>query len=238
MNSRPLICVLAAVGMLLPLNARAQSVPSIDGIWEPTLGAPAGHPPEADVSLTTEGRAEFERFSEENDPTLKCIMPGVPLGVYDPYPLEIIQQDHQIALLYEHFHMVRRIFMDGRQAPEDWWPSLVGFSVGRWEGDTLVVQTAKIDWPFFDDVGTPQSMDVDIVERFALSPDASPLDYEITDHRSGNLHGDHLAGRFLELGSGRGSQDLPVHALVLNVLSGAMNGKPKMRNIRGQSACQ
>ena len=94
--------------------------------------------------MTPEGRAEFERFSADRDPTLKCIMPGVPLGIHDPYPLEIVQQDHQIVFLHEHFHMVRRIFMDGREAPENWWPSLVGFSVGSWEGDTLVVKTTHM----------------------------------------------------------------------------------------------
>ena len=43
-------------------------------------------------------------------------MPGIPRGFTDPYPIEIIQQDHQIVILHEYYHQVRRIFMDGREA--------------------------------------------------------------------------------------------------------------------------
>ena len=185
MNSRPVTGVVAAVATGVALGAQAQSVPAIDGIWEPTRGAPAGHPPAAEVSLTAEGRAQFERFSEEIDPTLKCIMPGVPLGIHDPYPLEIIRQDHQIALLYEHFHMVRRIFMDGRQAPEDWWPSLVGFSVGRWEGNTLVVRTTHLAPNLTWHNGMPFSGDPDayVVERYRFDGDEFFLTAEVFDPR-------------------------------------------------------
>ena len=56
-------------------------------------------------------------------------------------------------------------------------PSHVGFSTGRWEDNTLVVTTTGIDEPFFDDVGTPQSEDVEIVERFELTETADRLDY-------------------------------------------------------------
>jgi len=185
MNSRLVTDVVAAVATGLALGAQAQSVPDIDGIWEPTRGAPAGHPPAADVSLTPEGRAEFERFSEENDPTLKCIMPGVPLGVHDPYPLEIIQQDHQIVLLHEHFHMVRRFFMDGREAPDDWWPSLVGFSVGHWEGNSLLVRTTHLAPNLTWHNGMPFSGDPEayVEERYRFDGDELFLTAEVFDPR-------------------------------------------------------
>ena len=56
----------------------------------------------------------------------------------------------------------------------------MGYSVGRWEGNTLIVETSRIDWPYFDGGGTPQSADVETVERFAVSQDQERLDYRIT----------------------------------------------------------
>ena len=134
--------------------------------------------------MTPAGRAQYESFSGEVDPTIRCIMPGVPLGVYDPYPLEIIQQDHQIVFLHEHFHMVRRIFIDGREPPSDWWPSLVGFSVGHWEGDTLVVRTTHMSpdnlmWHN----GMPFSGDEDsyMIERYDFNGDEVTMTAEVFD---------------------------------------------------------
>ena len=168
------------------LSGVAVAAPSIGGIWDPAQGPGSGHPQAGDVGLTPDGRAEFESFSEESDPTLKCIMPGVPLGILDPYPLEIIQQDHQIVFLHEHFHMVRRIFMDGRDAPTDWWPSLVGFSTGSWEGNTLVVKTTHMSpdnlmWhngmPFSGDTETY------VMERYDFDGDRFAVTAEVFDAR-------------------------------------------------------
>ena len=186
MKTRLSILVLSATAIYIQAVGTAAAAPTIGGIWEPTRGARVGHPPAADVRLTLEGRAEFESFSEERDPTLKCILPGVPLGIQDPYPLEIIQQDHQIVFLHEHFHMVRRIFVDGREPPENWWPSLVGFSVGSWEGNTLVVRTTHLSpenlmWhngmPFS---GDPETY---VIERYTFDGDEMTLTAEVFDPR-------------------------------------------------------
>ena len=58
--------------------------------------------------------------------------------------------------------------------------TLMGHSVGRWEGQTLVVETTKLNSPYFDAVGTPHSASSKIIERFTLSEDASRLDWEAT----------------------------------------------------------
>lgn len=74
---------------------------------------------------------------------------------------------------------------DPRYSPVRWagpqsaTPSRQGYSVGRWEGRTLVVETSRVNAPFLDGSGTPQSEDVEMVERFSLSEDESRLDYEI-----------------------------------------------------------
>ena len=66
------------------------------------------------------------------------------------------------------------------QIPEDAPSSPLGYSIGRWEGETLIVETAQIDFPYLDDAGTPMSADVEMAERFTLSENGTRLDYEVT----------------------------------------------------------
>ena len=170
-----------------------------------------------ELPYTEAAQAARERYDPVTDDTaLKCLQQGMPGIMDNPYPIEFVADGDDIELRVEEWSVVRTIHMAGYDDPESQVFTRQGYSVGRWEGDTLVVQTAKIDWPFFDDVGTPQSMDVDIVERFALSPDASRLDYEITVTDPATFTETISLDGLLELGSGRGSQDLPVHALVLS----------------------
>ena len=70
--------------------------------------------------------------------------------------------------------------MDPRTTPSPPAPSLLGFSAGRWDGETLVVTTNRLSWPYFDQLGIPQSEQSEIVERFTPMPDGSRLDYDLT----------------------------------------------------------
>ncbi len=115
----------------------------LEGIWLPTDPLNA-HPAEGEFEYTPAGQAAFDAFGAENDPSFRCQMPGVPRGIVDPYPLEIIQQEHQVVFLYEYYHQVRRIYLDGREPPESWPQTLGGFSTGHWDGDTLVVRTTHL----------------------------------------------------------------------------------------------
>ena len=137
-------CIALPALALTAAGAAAQA--DFEGIWQPQHPPRMGQPDPREVRLTPAGQAEYDSFSPDKDPTLRCLMPGIPLGLVDPYPIEIVQQDHQILILYEHFHQVRRIFMDGREAPDHWLPSLIGYSTGRWEGErpTLVIRTTHM----------------------------------------------------------------------------------------------
>jgi hypothetical protein len=144
------------------------------------MGQPAG----GDIHLTAAGRAEYESFSPEKDPTLRCLMPGIPLGLVDPYPLEIVQQEHQVLFLYEHFHQVRRIYMDGREAPDHWLPSLGGYSTGHWEGETLVIRTTLLSADnYMWTAGYPFSGDEDtyVIERYSRDGDELSFRGEVYD---------------------------------------------------------
>ena len=162
--------------------ARAQA--DFEGIWIPNHPLRMGQPLRSEVKLTPAGRAELERFSPQSDPSFRCIMPGVPRGLVDPYPLEIVQQDHQILLLYEYYHQVRRVFMDGREAPDYWVPSLSGYSTGHWEGETLVVRTTHLSPDNYMEIsGLPFSGDEDsyVIERYVRSVDVLTFTAEIHD---------------------------------------------------------
>ena len=145
MKTKMMLILIAVVSTLLLAGtgvSAEEPKSELSGIWDMQDFGRNGHP--RNPKFTEIGQARLESYTTDDDPTLKCLMPGVPLGVYDPYPLEIIEQEHQIVFLYEHFHMVRRIYMDGRE-PDEYQPlSLTGFSVGHWEEDTLVVKTTHL----------------------------------------------------------------------------------------------
>ena len=101
------------------------------------------------------------------NPTLNCLPDGVPHGGLLPEPYKIIHSRGEIVMLYEVETTFRQIFMDGRKLPVDPSPSWQGYSVGHWEGDTLVVDTIGFnDLGWLDARGTPHSEDMRVQERF------------------------------------------------------------------------
>src|ERR1700722_14625401 len=81
-------------------------------------------------------------ITESNDPILQCSPPGVPrVYLIRGEPVEIANLPGRMVMLFEYDHFVRNIFTDGREHPKDLNPSWMGDSIGKWEGDTLVVDT-------------------------------------------------------------------------------------------------
>ena len=102
------------------------------------------------------------------NPLLNCFPDGVPHGDILPEPFKIIHARNVIVMLYEVETTFRQIFMDGRKLPSaDASPRYQGYSVGRWDGDTLVIETSGFnDTGWIDARGTPHSEDMRVVERF------------------------------------------------------------------------
>jgi len=111
---------------------------------------------------------------------LQCIAPGMPNANMNPYPIEFIDAGDRIRLRIEEWEATRMIDMVSATIPVDAPSSLLGYSIGRWEGDTLVIETAHVDAPYLDDEGTPMSDQVRITERYTVSTDGSRLDYTVT----------------------------------------------------------
>ena len=118
-----------------------------------------------------------------DDPRLRCVAPGMVDAMASPYPIALAQEgDEVVVIRMEEWDGVRRVHMNAAQ-DDGTVATPMGRSVGHWEGNTLVVSTDRISWPYFDNEGTPQSEAVEIVERFMLSDDERSLSWEavITD---------------------------------------------------------
>jgi hypothetical protein len=103
----------------------------------------------------------------EKDPEVKCYLPGIPRATYMPFPFQIVQGGGNILFAYEYDSANRVVYMSNHQeAPIDTW---MGWSNGRWEGDTLVVETTgNNDSTWFDRAGNHHSNALKVTERFTL----------------------------------------------------------------------
>jgi len=117
----------------------------------------------------------------DRDPELKCYLPGIPRAMYMPYPFQITQSTNKIHFAYEFSNSARTVHLDKvAPPPDDTW---MGHSVGRWDGDTLVVDVGNFnDRAWFDRAGDFHSDALHLVERFSLmSPDVIWYDVTIED---------------------------------------------------------
>jgi hypothetical protein len=126
-----------------------------------------------------------ERLSKD-DPEAHCLPAGVPRQA--PYPWRIVQTATHIFFLFEgNIHSYRQIFMDGRPHPKGdaLNPTWYGHSVGRWDGDTLVIDSVGFNERFwFDFAGHPHTEQLHTIERYRR-PDFNSLEYEVTIDDSG-----------------------------------------------------
>ena len=117
----------------------------------------------------------------KDNPDAHCLPMGIMQFHNHPQPRKIVQTPELIIIMYEANYGLRQIFMDGRTLPrpdaEPWW---YGYSVGRWEGDTLVVETSGfIDEGWLDIIGNPLTDAAKVTERFHR-PNFGNLEIEIT----------------------------------------------------------
>ena len=130
------------------------------------------------------GKKVFDERQEthsKDDPEGYCLPPGVPRMMYTPYPTEIFQMPDRILFSYEGgAHVWRIIWMDGRQQPKDPNPTYLGYSVGHWEGDALLVDTIGMnDRTWLDAAGHGHGEKLHVTEKFTR-PDSNTLRLEAT----------------------------------------------------------
>ncbi len=151
----------------------------LSGVWvaEGSAGRSLLPSGQHELPMTAWGKAHFAALnsgdhkkksagSAVDDPHRFCDPLGVPRSDLTSQPIEIVAADDEIYIFYQEDHSWRQIYMDGRAIPETPDSAYLGYSVGKWDGETLVVDTVGLnDLTWLDDAGHPHSDSLHVVER-------------------------------------------------------------------------
>lgn len=158
----------AAPGPVWQLGAEFSIPPGL-GVVE---GGPIPYKPEA-LQKKKENFANRMKL----DPEIKCYLPGTPRAMYMPYPFQIIQSTQQIMMVFEYAGALRTVYMTHKDGPADSW---MGWSNGKWDGESLVVDTKDFNgMAWFDRAGNFASDQLHVIERLTAM-DKDHLNYEVT----------------------------------------------------------
>jgi hypothetical protein len=174
------LCALAQTKAVKPAPKASNGKPDLSGFWKGpllrTMFESSGGP-----QFTPAGKAAYEANLKSPNPEGLCLFAGIPRASISGVPFEIIQNATRVAFLYELMTTWRTIAVDGRTHPKDIEPSFFGNGIGRWEGDTLVIDSIgfkdKLSW--VDDDAHPHSDQMHVVERWRR-PDWDHLEHEVT----------------------------------------------------------
>ena len=160
--------VIACGSHAAPANVSSAGPPDLNGVWSapftPDISKVLGHQP----PFTEFGAARFAKEDEIDDPLTKCLPIGPARGIQAGImPFQIVQTPAVFTILFENQHTFRIIHTDGRSHPKDLDPTWFGDSIGKWDGDTLVVDTVGLDdRTWLDTAGHEHSDQLHLVERF------------------------------------------------------------------------
>jgi hypothetical protein len=152
--------------------------PDLSGLWNGQRPLPNQPEPEMLPWAAALTKQRTENYSAE-DPEARCLPGGVPRAA--PYHIQLVQTPKLLLILYEgNIHSFRQVFLDRTEHPKNMEPLWYGDSIGRWEGDTLVIDSVGFNDKFwFDMAGHPHTTQLHVVERYRRR-DYGNLDIEIT----------------------------------------------------------
>jgi hypothetical protein len=172
-----------------PAPRTADGKPDLSGLWQPASGG--ADPQFADIAKEIKGGLPFQKWAADlvkarraennkDDPDGHCQPLGTIKMHLHPYPRKILQLPGLMVILYERDTVYRQIFTDGRPLPADPQPSFYGYSTGKWEGDSLVIETNGFkDDLWLDISGTPLTDAARVTERYRR-PSFGKLEIDIT----------------------------------------------------------
>jgi len=167
---------------LLLLTLLQVSTPDFNGFWTnqytPDIAQALGKQP----PFTPHGAQRWKDVDTKDDPTAVCLPVGPSRAFTAPFPFQLVQTPKLIAFLFEYQTIYRMIYMDGRPHPPDImeYPEFMGHSIGRWEGDTLVIDTIGInERSWLDTAGHEHSGKLHLTERIRKLDD-NRLEYKVT----------------------------------------------------------
>ena len=181
-----------------PAPRTAQGRPDLSGIWhalpdprDPIEGTAGTQVPKYMLNIFRDRKetpftpwaaqlyAQRQANKLRDNPMIKCQPAGVPRLNHYTHPFKIVQTPDLVVILYESQTTFRQIFMDGRPLPTDPEPAWYGYSIGRWDGDALVVESAGFnDKTWLDGFGHPHSEQMRLTERF-IRRSVGSMDVEV-----------------------------------------------------------
>jgi len=167
-----------------PAPRSADGKPDLSGVWRIHKSyllnaAPDLKPEDIQPWAATVYKRSADNFRNDTD-GINCLPPGPKTSTSVGSPVKIVQTPNLVIFLYEYQTLFRQVFTDGRGLPEDAIPTWMGYSVGKWEGDTLVVTTTGFnDRTSLDLAGHPHSEALRMTERFRRR-DAGHMDLQVT----------------------------------------------------------
>jgi len=191
----PLVIFAQTTPLAGPAKTRAVSAaPDFSGVWfideyrRNIL-------PKEDPPFQPWAEAKFKELQSEKlhqdpdtgpDPTERCIPPGIPRTMLQPFPWEIVQARDRVIMIFEYQSLIRQIFTDGRGHPKDLEPTYMGHAIGKFEGDTLVIDTVGFnDKTWLDPMGLPHSDSMHVIEHLRrVDHDTLVDEYTIDDPKA------------------------------------------------------
>jgi hypothetical protein len=185
---KPRVSLLLAGTLAVTFARAASAIPDLTGVWSIVSRADAlktedGKLPPLLPSAKTvyEGHlAQAARGDRSFDGTTHCLPPGLPRLMLVHRPFEILQRPKTIYFIHELNRLPRRAYV-GESLPTDVDPHYLGYSVARWEGDTLVIESSGFDdGTLLDSAGLPHSDALHVTERYQLDKDGKHLHARFT----------------------------------------------------------
>lgn len=188
-------CAGLALGALLASsaaladNSPGQPAPDISGTWQITkyersIRTVDGKPPplKPEAQKRYEQNKVAQRKMKPREDMSRCVPPGTPRVMWAPFPLLILQTTRKVTFVHEYQHLLRHIYLNEALPPAEKLDlTYMGNSVGRWDGDTLVVETAGLyDTTFLDREGMPHSEAMRVTERLRLIEGGKRLEDIVT----------------------------------------------------------
>ncbi len=168
-------CWLLAVATPGAAQSRNAAKPDLSGIWMQDRGSWV-----IDRLPFTPAGAAKHASKQTPSAVEACTLHYFGQIITGPLPVEILQSDQRVTLLYENDHEVRRVFMDGRSHPKDLDATTMGHSIGRWEGDTLVIETVGLREGWFRPEGVPYTGQARVLERLTLDKGGDKIHVVLT----------------------------------------------------------
>lgn len=167
--------------------AELERLPDWSGVWTLGIGAGGRQPVQPKLEPTAQAQLDAFRAKQATEGVaqtaqITCRPPGMPGIMRQPYPMEVLFTPGRVTIFAETYSQARRIYTDGRPLPEDPDDLFNGTSVGRWDGDTLLVETVGFN-PLIEYVaGVKHGENMKISERIWLErPGVLRVETTITD---------------------------------------------------------